>query len=231
MNKTPSTYLKTLTIISLALNSILLTAIVLIFNTLLLGGVHGKASPLPIRHTTTLEFIADNTSTINTEKLITIEPEKVINVVPEKVISVATQKPVSRGIVLSDRQKINGYVQTISSLYNIDPELVKSIIQQESEYLPRATNGDCLGLMQVSHRWHSKRAADLGINDFYDPYSNILLGVDYLAELFASYKDPSLVLMLYSMDHKTAFKMYSEGKISGYAKTVLARAEVYRKGE
>lgn len=230
MNKTSLTRLKTLTVISLALNSILLIAIVLISSTLLLSRFHSKPKPLPIVHTTTLELIADNTNTIKPETPTAIEPEKVIAIEPEKVLTVNFQKQVSRGVVLNDRQKINGYVQTISSRYNIDPKLIESIIQQESEYLPRATNGECLGLMQISHQWHSKRAADLGITDFYDPYSNVLLGVDYLAELFDSYKDPSLVLMLYSMDHKTAFKMYTEGKISGYAKTVLARAEVYRKG-
>lgn len=230
MNITPSTNLKTLTVISLALNGILLTTIILISSALLLSEPYITPSSSPIAHTTTLKLIADNTNTIKTEKVINVEPEKPINLESEKVIIVNSQKPVSRGVVLSQRQKINGYVQTISSMYKIDPNLVGSIIQQESEYLPMAKNGGCLGLMQISTRWHSNRAARLGVTDFYDPYGNVLLGVDYLSELFGIYKDPSLVLMLYSMDHKTAFKLYSEGKISGYAKTVLARAEVYRKG-
>jgi soluble lytic murein transglycosylase-like protein len=132
---------------------------------------------------------------------------------------------------LDERETINKYIQDISARYNIEPELIMSIVQQESDYNPKAKNGKCLGLMQVSTYWHDDRAARLGVTDFYDPYGNILLGVDYLSELLKQYKDKTLVLMLYSMDHDTAFKMYKNGQISSYAKTVIARAEKYKKGE
>jgi soluble lytic murein transglycosylase-like protein len=131
---------------------------------------------------------------------------------------------------LSEREIINSYVKEIATQYNIEPELIMSVIQQESKYNPNAKNGTCLGLMQISKRWHAARARKLGITNFYDPYSNILLGVDYLSELFSKYKDTRLVLMLYNMGHQTAFQMYSNGQISTYAKTVIKRAEQYKKG-
>jgi soluble lytic murein transglycosylase-like protein len=132
---------------------------------------------------------------------------------------------------LTDRELIESYAEMISSKYNMDPAIIKSIIHKESRYNPKARNGNCVGLMQVSKRWHSKRASKLGVTDFYDPYSNILLGVDYLSELFDKYKDPRLVLMIYNRGYKDTLKLYKEGKISTYAKTVLKRAEDYRKGE
>lgn len=125
---------------------------------------------------------------------------------------------------------INGYVHTICAQYNVDPELVESIIYFESRYQPNETTGDCIGLMQVSKRWHMDRAERLGITDFYDPYSNILLGVDYLSELFKSYHDPVLVLMLYNMNHNTAFAMYKQGKVSDYARSVLTRMNELKAG-
>ena len=207
MNLTQQNRLKILTFSSLCLNVILLMVIIFIAISLILSGVNTKPSTFNIPHRTTLDFIAVKTTTI----------------IPEK-----PKVTVSRSIKFNPHEEINYYVRIIALRYAIDPMLIRSIIQQESEYLPAATNGDCLGLMQVSTRWHAQRAQKLGVTNFYDPYGNILIGVDYLAELFTTYKDPELVLMLYNMDHKTAFEMYSEGQISAYAKTVLARAEVYR---
>lgn len=130
----------------------------------------------------------------------------------------------------SEHETINNYVREISAKYNIDPELIMSIIQEESEYNPKATNGNCLGLMQMSSYWHAKRAIQLGVTNFYDAYSNILLGVDYISELITQYKDISLVLMLYNIDHATAFRLHAEGKVSSYAKEVMTRADGYKKG-
>jgi soluble lytic murein transglycosylase-like protein len=132
---------------------------------------------------------------------------------------------------LSQQDIINTYVDEICMMYGIKPSLIKSIIHRESDYNPNAENSGCVGLMQISARWHADRATKLGVTNLYDPYSNILLGVDYISELLGRYEEPELVLMLYNMNHKAALKMYSEGKITDYAKSVLAMAEVYEKGE
>jgi hypothetical protein len=131
---------------------------------------------------------------------------------------------------LSDEEIINNYINEICSDYNVRPELIKAIVYHESRYNPRAKNGNCLGLMQVSKRWHSDRAKKLGVTDFYDPYSNILVGTDYISELLHKYKDPTLVLMLYSMDNQKAFSMYKKGKVSAYAKVVLSKAKEFEQG-
>jgi soluble lytic murein transglycosylase-like protein len=132
---------------------------------------------------------------------------------------------------LSQQDIINIYVDEICMMYNIRPGLIKSIIRRESDYNPNAENSGCVGLMQISTYWHADRATKLGVTNFYDPYSNILLGADYISELIRQYEEPELVLMLYNMNHKDALKMHSEGKISEYAESVLAMTEVYEKGE
>jgi hypothetical protein len=131
----------------------------------------------------------------------------------------------------TQRDIINNYVKEISAKYKVDPWVIMSMIQTESEYNPNAKNGNCLGLMQISSYWHRDRARQLGVTNFYDPYSNILLGVDYISELINQYGDIRLVLMLYNMDHNTALRMYKNGQITDYARTILARAEQYKKGE
>jgi hypothetical protein len=154
----------------------------------------------------------------------------------QKVKIQAKKKPaLSRGgspiKQTAEVETIKIYIRQIASKYDMDPELIMSVVYQESRFNPNAKNGNCLGLMQVSKRWHSSRAAKLGVKDFYDPYSNILLGVDYLSELHAQYKDMRLVLMLYNMEHKTALRLYKSGQISNYAKTIISRAGEYKKGE
>jgi hypothetical protein len=130
---------------------------------------------------------------------------------------------------------INSYIQDICSEYStkghiIEPELVQSIVFHESRYKPSAKNGSCVGLTQISTYWHADRAEKLGITDFYDPYSNILLCVDFLSELFNDYDDPVLVLMLYNMKRSTAFAMYNQGRESEYARKVLAGAKQLKEG-
>ena len=39
--------------------------------------------------------------------------------------------------------------------YDFRPELLIAIIEAESSGNPNAKNGDCLGLMQVSEKWHT----------------------------------------------------------------------------
>lgn len=125
----------------------------------------------------------------------------------------------------TERDKIDKHIEVIGKLYHISPALIKSIIYQESRYDPKARTGKCVGLMQVNTYWHKDRAKSLGVTDLYDPYGNILVGVDYLSELFKKYEDPALVLMLYNMKHKTAFSLHKKGKISDYAREVLARSD------
>lgn len=121
-------------------------------------------------------------------------------------------------------EKINKIVKEVCGLYNnVKPELVESIIFHESRYDINAKNNNCVGLMQISTYFHKARAKKLGVTDFYDPYDNVLLGVDYLSELFSIYEDPALVLMVYNSGPNNALTLYKKGKISNYAYSVLER--------
>jgi len=179
--------------------------------------------------------------TIKTSNLFTYKlPDPVI---PKEELKVATavlesdKQILSRGgsgiptpKKLTEKDQIKQYVREICAKYDnkVAPEIIMSMIEHESNYNPKAKVGSCLGLMQVSSRWHANRASRLGVSNFYDPYSNILLGVDYLNELLSQYKDIRLVLMLYNMNHNDAISMYHQGKISTYAKSVLNKASNYK---
>lgn len=131
------------------------------------------------------------------------------------------------GLVLTYEERINLMVESICESYpSVDPNIIKSMIWHESRYDSNATNydGTCVGLMQVSTKWHADRAYRLGVSDFFDPHGNILLGVDYFNELIEKYNDPYLALMVYNMGDSKALKLYRQGKTTKYSRSVMNRA-------
>lgn len=122
------------------------------------------------------------------------------------------------------KAEINEYIVEVAEQYEISPEVVMAMVEAESSYQIDAENGDCKGLMQVSEKWHKDRMDKLGVTDLMDPYSNILVGVDYLAELSEDY-EVGLALMLYNMKRSTAFEIYEKGELSSYATKILERSE------
>ena len=129
---------------------------------------------------------------------------------------------------LTEKEQIYIFIDEICDNYPlIKPELIKSIIHHESSYDSTAVNydGSCVGLMQISTYWHRERAEKLEVTDFFDPYSNILLGVDCISEFLIRHEDPALALMFYNMDHDEAIRLFSSGRISYYAASVLERAD------
>lgn len=131
------------------------------------------------------------------------------------------------GLVLTREERINLLVDNVCESYPaVNPSIIKSMIWHESRYDSNARNynGTCVGLMQVSTKWHAGRAQRLGVSDFFDPYSNILLGVDYFNELIEKYSDPYLALMVYNMGDGKALKLYRQGKTTKYSRSVMDRA-------
>ncbi len=113
------------------------------------------------------------------------------------------------------------YIYTISNRYHICSEMVMAIIEHESSGQADATNGGCKGLMQINEKYHTERMKRLGVTDIYDPYGNILVGCDYLAELFAEYEDMSVVLMKYNGTYDALTRTYENR--TEYAKNIMTR--------
>ena len=131
---------------------------------------------------------------------------------------------IDRKVEAAERQEeLEEYIEAICEPRHICPELIEATIERESRWNPNAVNGDCMGLMQISERWHRERMERLGVTDLLEPYDNILVGVDSMAELFERYEDPGPVLMVYHGE-KNAIEKASSGEISGYADWILTRS-------
>lgn len=121
-------------------------------------------------------------------------------------------------------EDIQRYCEEIGEQYYICPELLEAIVEKESSGKSDAKNGQCKGLMQIHDKFHKERMERLGVTDIHDEYGNILVGADYLAELFEEYEDVGYVLDIYSGNSK-ADENYEKGVLSSYAKSILTRSE------
>lgn len=120
-------------------------------------------------------------------------------------------------------EEIQGYCVEIGEEYGVCPELLMAMIEAESSGNPKAENGDCKGLMQVSQKWHYDRMERLGVSDLFDPYRNILVATDYLVELFEKHGDLPLVLMIYN-GSSDAFERAESGDFTEYAEKIINRS-------
>ena len=108
--------------------------------------------------------------------------------------------------------------------YHVDPAIVMAMIWRESRFHADSVGdgGNSLGLMQIQPRWHSGRMERLCCEDLLDPYQNVVVGIDYLAESIRRYDgDVAKALVAYNQGHYN-------GTVTAYAKSVLEKAEELR---
>lgn len=113
---------------------------------------------------------------------------------------------------------------------DIDYYIVLALIERESKYKWDATgdNGNSKGYMQIYERWHKDRMTELGVTDLYNPYQNIVTGVNYLAEIAQKYKEDgyNTILMVYNMGESGAKRNWKQGVYStAYSRGILERAQ------
>lgn len=91
---------------------------------------------------------------------------------------------------------IDSLIEKYSALYNVDANLVKAVIQTESNYQPNVTSSaGAKGLMQIM----DCISEEYNVTDPYDPEQNIRAGVNLLSDLLKRYNgDVGMALMAYN---------------------------------
>ena len=108
-----------------------------------------------------------------------------------------------------------------------NPSLIFAIIEVESGYEAGAIgdSGNSLGLMQIQPMWNEERMQRLGVTDLMDPYQNVRVGINILAEYAAKYEDITFVLMCYNGGESYAHNKINQGIYSTeYTEYVLQRS-------
>lgn len=142
-----------------------------------------------------------------------------------KVVEVIeTDKPEYFNVPLS--HDIQDHIFEVCEEYGIAPALVVAMIAQESDFGASKVGdgGDSTGLLQVQQKWHQERMDRLGCDNLLDPYQNITVAVDYIAELKEINPDLYWVLMAYNGGFQYADERMESGEYSEYAVEVTQYA-------
>ena len=106
------------------------------------------------------------------------------------------------------------YTYIVCQNYGVDYEMVFALIERESwcKWDAAGDGGDSVGYMQIQERRHKDRMERLGVTDLTNPFGNVRVGVDYLAELYAKTGNWMDTLAAYNYGLNGAQKhLWSEG--------------------
>ncbi|MFH2045980.1 MAG: lytic transglycosylase domain-containing protein [Pseudomonadota bacterium] len=136
------------------------------------------------------EEIEDKPSSISIR-----EPQTVIND-PGLLEASKTQHTINENDILSSKNSFDTVIEKAAEIHDIDPDLIKSVIQVESNFKPESTSSaGAMGLMQLM----PGTAQELGVKNAYDPVENIMGGTKYLKGLLNRYSgNISLALAAYN---------------------------------
>ena len=114
---------------------------------------------------------------------------------------------------------LQDYIFYLGETYNIQPAVIVAMIHRESNFNQYCIGDDgrSAGLMQIQAKWHIERMINLNCTDLFNPYQNITVGVNYLAELRDQYGDIAPALTAYNQG---SYK----GTITDYATSILRKA-------
>ena len=106
-----------------------------------------------------------------------VEPE--IEVVPKVETVTLWDVPLDTELQL--------YIVQLCEEHHIEPSVVIAMVEKESTYQASVIGdgGEAFGLMQIWIKWHKDRMDKHGVTDLLDPFQNVTVGVDYLAEMLA----------------------------------------------
>ena len=114
------------------------------------------------------------------------------------------------------------YIEALCWEYGVDYEMVKAVIQTESDWNHKAVStSGAIGLMQVLPST-ARSEFDTPKQDLFDPYVNVTVGIKYLSELNDRFDDMESTLTAYSHG-PTATRGYSPTYVSNnfYVKRVF----------
>jgi transglycosylase-like protein with SLT domain len=144
--------------------------------------------------------IGGGTVDVPADNVVTIEPEELF--VPEPVKAVPTAAPYRE------------IVEAAAKRYNVDADLISSVIAAESNFEPKAiSRKNARGLMQLL----PETAARFGVHNIFDPKENIEAGTQYLGGLLTRYhNDLALALAAYNAGPE---KVQRFGRVPPYQET------------
>jgi soluble lytic murein transglycosylase-like protein len=117
--------------------------------------------------------------------------------------------------------ELQKHVERLCKEYEVDAAIIFAMIEAESGCDPNCVgdNGRSYGLMQIMEECHHERCVRLGADNLFNPYQNVLVGIDFFAELMNTGNGIDWALSWYNSGH---------GEPTAYALQIQNRAEELR---
>lgn len=146
--------------------------------------------------------------------------------------STTVVETVKREVAIFDvalEEELQLHILSECEKYGIDPAVITAMAYMESRYQADAVGdkGNSLGLLQIQPRWNEARMERLGCTDLFDPYQNVTVAVDILAEMLEHYNgNIEKAVTAYNMGMTGAYNnCFSKGvNASQYTQKVLVKA-------
>jgi hypothetical protein len=124
---------------------------------------------------------------------------------------------------VSPKTDLDHIIDHASNRYNVDRNLIKSVIKAESDFDANCTSKKgAMGLMQLM----PGTAKELGVENPYDPYENIMAGTKYLKGLLKRYdNDTNSALAAYNWGMGNLER--NPGKLPRETRTYIARVNKF----
>lgn len=177
---------------------------------------------LPARDTVTADFVAKTHVIVSKEAI-------------EDAVAYNVDDEIDEPIELSGKELYISYISKICQQYfpELDPAVVQAVMETESNYVPTVESRcGAVGLMQVIPKWHAWRMDKYGLTDIWDPWTNILVGMDFIDESLHKYGNYYDALFEYN--HSRTYANYvlwladdirQGGEQNGTASSNIARGE------
>lgn len=125
-------------------------------------------------------------------------------------------------------EKMQCYTYILCKQYGVDYSLVVALIERESGYVfdKVGDDGNSIGYMQVYESAHTDRMERLNCTNLKNPYQNVMVGIDYLAELIEKYGTVQDALAAYNYGERGAREhLWNNGiHVYSYNEGIMSRA-------
>ena len=128
------------------------------------------------------------------------------------------------------------YIIKTCKEYQINPSVVIAMCFYESSFNADAVgdNGEGMGLMGINPRWCWPEMEKLNCPDMKDPYQNVTVGIDILAQKMAKYDgNPEMALMSYNAGDAGAHRLWFDKGIysTTYSSNIMNMSFALDNGE
>jgi len=128
-----------------------------------------------------------------------------------------------KGKEIQSPLEFNDIIEHASKTYQVDPELIRSVIRAESNFDANATSSKgAMGLMQLM----PETSNDLGVKNCYNPVENVMAGTRYLKSLLNRY-DGNVDLTLAAYNWGMGNLERHPDKLPEETRTYIARVNEY----